>query len=379
MTRNHLIGLAAGLALPGVLLASAVLSPVRHEQAQPDTARLASVVDAWRDRADVPGLVVSVRDASGEQWVRASGDLHAVPGLAAESRFRIGSITKVFVAVVVLQLAEEGRLSLDDEVSRHLPGTQAPGAVTLRQLLDHTSGVPDYSAADPRLGATVLRDRSRRWTPAELVAMAAQARPEFAAGTDYAYSNTNYLLLGMVIESVTGTPWWVQVRQRLLEPLHLGDTYVAGAEPRPGGDGVVPGFFDADRDGEEENVETDGAEWTSLATSEDAAGAIVSTASDVTAFGHALAHGALLGADTLTAMLSAPPLHPDGSAYGLGLETKVLGGELTVWGHGGFVPGFRSTMWHEPDRDLTVAVLADSSSANTEDLAELLIRASPRL
>lgn len=393
MTRNRLISSAAALAVPGVLLVSAFVSPAQRHLPPSGPARLAAVVDTWRARADVPGVVVSVRLAGGTEWVRADAAPAVLSGgLGPSSQFRIASITKAFVAVVVLQLAEEGLLGLDDQAERYLQGLPVVRGVTIRQLLNHTSGVPDYSAVDPEFGAQVLRDRGRRWTAGELVELAAQARPAFAPGTDYAYSNTNYVLLGMVIETITGTPWPVQVRTRILDPLRLDGTYIAGTEApastglstsegstgggsRPG-DGVVPGFHDADRDGREEDVEASGVSWTSLPTSEDAAGAVVSTASDVSAFGSALAQGRLLSADSLTAMLAAPPLHPVGSRYGLGLETKVLGGGLIVWGHGGFVPGFRSTLWHEPDGGLTVAVLADSSSANTEDLAELVLRTS---
>ena len=116
--------------------------------------------------------------------------------------------------------------------------------MTIRQLLNHTSGIPDFGMADG-FGEQLAANRDRRWTPAEVVALVADKEPAFPPGTDYGYSNTNYVLLGEVIETVTGHGWAQEIRRRILDPLKLRDTYVAGFEPvrRP----VIPGYFDLDR------------------------------------------------------------------------------------------------------------------------------------
>ena len=336
--------------------------------------RLAFLEDGWRDRADVPGVVLAVEDRDGSRWLRASGTTLRGGGstLPADARFRIGSITKTFVAVVVVQLAGEHRLNLDAPASRYLPGRPAWDGVTVRELLNHTSGIPDYAAMDERFTANLVRDRARRWTADELLALAHAVRPNFPAGTDYQYSNTDYVLLGRVVEAVTGTSWAAQVRLRILDPLHLDATYVDGAEPGPP---VTAGYFDGDNDGQEENTET-GTEWTSLASSEGPAGAIVSTAADLTTFADALFHGRLVGKAQLRAMTADGPFHPRGTNYGLGVEITRTDRTMTVWGHGGFVPGFRSTLWYSPRHDTTVVALANDSRANTADLAELAMRSA---
>src|SRR5918998_791760 len=242
---------------------------------------LHSTLTRWRTRADIPAVVLGVAHPGGswrgaDRTVERGGSAH-VP---SDASFRIGSITKVFVAVVVLQLVEEGTLGLDDQVSSHLPGYTLEPA-TIRQLLNHTSGIPDYTLA-AGFNKELLEHRDRRWTAAEVIALVQGKEPQFPAGTGYAYSNTDYILLGEAINSVTGTSWAHQVRRRILDPLQLKGTYIAGFEPAP--KPVVPGYFDADNDGHVENIET-GRPWTALETSEGPAGAIVSTVPDLLRFG----------------------------------------------------------------------------------------------
>ena len=373
---RRVLPVLAALTVPLVALTASVLAP-DPPAASAGGDRLAAIQDSWRQRADVAGVVVAVHDAAGRRHVRASGSAsrESQAALTADTRFRVASITKTFVAVVVLQLVAEGRLRLDDLASRHLPGLPGLDGVTVRQLLDHTAGLPEYTAVDEGFGQALLRDRDRRWTARELLARSASVRRDFAPGTDYAYSNTNYVALGLVVEAVTGTSWAAQVRTRILDPLRLGDTYVAGAEPAPPGPPVTAGYGDGDNDGDVENLET-GREWTSLATSEGPAGALVSTAGDLATFADALFHGRLLDPASLRAMTTPTPYHPPARGYGLGVEVTRVDRGTTVWGHGGFLPGFRSTLWFEPSAGRVVVVLTGDSRAATADLAELLLRAA---
>jgi D-alanyl-D-alanine carboxypeptidase len=270
---------------------------------------------------------------------------------------------------VVLQLAAEGRLGLDDPASRYVRGTPGLDGVTIRQLLDHTSGLPDYSAVQEGFGPGLLRDRDRRWTAGELLTISSSVQRDFPPGSAYAYSNSNYVALGLVVESVTGTTWAAQVRTRIIDPLHLDATYVAGAERGPA---VTAGYGDGDNDGDVENLEN-GREWTSLASSEGPAGALVSTAGDLATFADALFHGRLVDGSALRDMTTPTRHHPRASGYGLGVEITRPDWTTTVWGHGGFLPGFRSTMWYVPSVDRVVVVLTNDSRGDTADLAELLL------
>jgi D-alanyl-D-alanine carboxypeptidase len=291
--------------------------------------------------------------------------------VATGAQFRIASITKMFVATVVLQLVQEGAIRLDQPLTAYLPEFRQSNGATIRQLLNHTSGIPDYERVEG-LNEDVVAHRDRRWSTQELLGLVSGVRPDFAPGSDTSYSNTDYLLLGSVIERVTGSSWPAQVRHRILDPLGLRQTYVAGAEPVPGG--VVPGYMDIDQDGREDKVET-GQGWPALDTTEAAAGAIVSTAPDLAAFATALFHHRLLGAATLRQMITESPQRLRTSGYGLGVEVVRPDYRLTMLGHGGFTIGTRSALWYAPDADVVVAVLANDSQADPRDLAELVIRA----
>jgi D-alanyl-D-alanine carboxypeptidase len=364
---------SAVMAVALLLTAGGCASNAAPEPLGQDAVAWQAMLHQWRSRGDAPATVLGVSTGDRESWVGADGtpDRDGQP-VRTDAPFRIASITKVFVAVVVLQLVEEGRLRLDDPASRYAPDAGA-WPVTIRQLLNHTSGIPDFGMAD-EFGEELAARRDRRWSAAEVVALVADNEPTFPAGTGYSYSNTNYVLLGEAVETVTGHGWAQEVRRRILDPLELRDTYVAGFEPmqRP----VIPGYFDLDNDGDFDNVETD-EPWTSLETSDGAAGCIVSTGPDLLAFGDALFHGGLLSAETMRAMTSDGPFHPRFTNYGLGLEIARPDYRTTIWGHGGYLPGFRSILWYVPSRDAVIVVLANDARAEPRDLAELAMRRLP--
>jgi D-alanyl-D-alanine carboxypeptidase len=340
--------------------------------ATPDE-ELQQLLNRWRERADVPAVALAVNGPGRSRFVTTSGTEERGGGTAVttDAQFRVASTTKLFVATVVLQLVEEGRLRLDAPVSAYVPGFRHARGVTIRQLLNHTSGVPDYTRTD-HFHEGLLEHRGRTWSTEELLALVADIRRDFAPGTDYLYSNTGYVLLGRVIATVTGSTWAAEVRRRIFDPLRLQHTYVAGAESVPGG--VLPGYIDVDMDGDVENVET-GDPWPALETAEGPAGAVVSTAGDLAAFASALFRGRLVSPSTLEQMVADGPHHPRNANYGLGVEISRPDYRLTIWGHGGFTIGFKSTLWYVPTQDLVVVVLANDARANTADLAELVTRA----
>jgi D-alanyl-D-alanine carboxypeptidase len=359
--------------LAGVLLLGAVACGTSVSSTSSPDGGLQQLVDRWRERADVPAVTLAMDSAGGGRVVIASGSADRggdVP-VAADSRFRVASITKMFVAIVVLQLVEEGRIRLDARAVEYLTGSGFSSDATVRQLLAHTSGIPDYGRTR-QFNEALLAQRNRRWSSDELLALVAGVRPDFTPGTDYSYSNTGYIVLGNVVDAVTGSTWAAEVRRRIIDPLALRHTHVAGAEPATGP--VIAGHMDVDNDGQTEKTET-GGPWPSLETSEGAAGAIVSTAGDLATFADALFHGRLVGPTTLQEMVRERPHHPRNSNYGLGVEISRPDFRLTVWGHGGFTIGFRSVLWYVPRHDLTVVVLANDARANPSDLAELVVRA----
>jgi D-alanyl-D-alanine carboxypeptidase len=351
--------------------ATAFGATARHPQKVRSSAGMQLLVEGWRARADVPAVVAGVEDLDGQRWLAASGTRQMRGGgrVAVDAQFRIASITKLFVATVIMQLVAEGRLDLDDPASDYVRGVRLNGA-TIHQLLSHTSGIPDY-AMTQGLSKQLLENRERRWSTSDIYGLITDVEPDFATGDGYQYSNTNYVVLGDVIEEVTGAAWAREVRRRVLDPLRLADTYVAGFEA-PRGD-IIPGYFDADNDGDVEDAGA-GRPWPSLETSEAGAGAIVSTAADLLTFGRALFGGKLLATARMRRMVAELPHHPRNSNYGLGVETVRPDYRTTIWGHGGLLPGYRSVLWYVPAQDVVVVVLANDVRANPADLAELVMR-----
>ncbi len=260
-----------------------------------------------------------------------------------DGHFRIGSNTKTFVAVVVLQLVGEGRLSLDDTVERWLPGVVSGNGndgrhITVRQLLQHTSGIPNYTNDLPALSSAEGFEQHKldHFSEADLVALAMQHPAEFAPGTQWNYSNTNYILAGMLIERVTGHSWASEVRSRILRPLGLRDTSYPADRPTVPRPAARP-YQQFAPDGPLVDVGTFNA------TAADAAGGLVSTTDDLVRFWRAVQRGQLLKPAQYAAMHqtvladSFQDVLP-GIRYGLGIfwAPDSCGG---FWAHPGDVPG----------------------------------------
>lgn len=304
----------------------------------------------------VPGVTATAKDAHGA-WraTEGVGNLRTGEPRSTADRYRVGSITKTFVATVLLQLEAEGTLSLDDTVDEWLPGAVRGNGhdgrkITLRQLLNHTSGIYDYTS-DEEFGRTYfLKDgffehRYDTKKPADLVAIAMAHKPDFAPGTSWSYSNTNYVLAGMVIEKATGRPYGAEIRDRILRPLHLNATSVPGTRvtvPRPSSraysklaETATGPTYDVTRLNP------------SLAY---AAGEMISDSADLNRFYRALLGGKLLPPEQLKAMKTTVAI--DGApnvGYGLGLLDRKLSCGVHVWGHGGGIHGSLSEAVTTPD------------------------------
>ncbi|KAB2350164.1 serine hydrolase domain-containing protein [Actinomadura rudentiformis] len=296
--------------------------------------------DALRETG-AAGVLAEVRTPGGRAVARSGvADLKTGAPVHPDSYYRIGSTTKTFVATVALQLAGEGKLALTDTVERWLPGVVRGNdndgtKITVRHLLGHTSGLPDYLDDVPlekaRTPEDFRRERFRTYSPERLVAMAMQHRPAFKPGRNWAYSNTNYILVGMIIEKASGRPWQQEVHERIIEPLGLRHTLIPGTSahlPQPNMTAyrrLVPG-------GPEIDVST--------VASGHPDGSLISTTGDVNTFFQALLGGRLLRPAQLRQMQrtrSAKPFQEiwRDAGYGLGLMKRRLACGDWVWFHGG--------------------------------------------
>ncbi|MEU2545562.1 serine hydrolase domain-containing protein [Streptomyces roseolus] len=348
--------LAAGLtvtALAAPALAAGPTAPAAPAAATKDHAATQAALQAAVD-AGVPGAVAQAR-VDGRSWTGTAGER------GGDDRFRVGSITKTFTATVLLQLQAEGRLDLDDPVEKWLPGVVRGHGhdgrkITVRQLLNHTSGIYNVTA-DPGFqekvfGPAFLEHRYDRWTPRQLVAVAMEHAPDFAPGTSWNYSNTNFVLAGMVIEKVTGRPYGKAVENRIIKPLKLRATTVPGTDPtmpNPSSPaystlGGAPGA--PVHDVSELNP-----------SAAHAAGEMISDSRDLQTFYRALLKGRLLPKAELRELTTTVPVsaeHPE-FRYGLGISWQKLSCGTEVWGHGGGIHGSLSEAYATRDGRHTLA------------------------
>ncbi|KOV64956.1 serine hydrolase domain-containing protein [Streptomyces sp. MMG1121] len=299
--------------------------------------------------AGVPGVTATGKDVHGTWSATAGvGDTTTGEPRSAADRYRVGSITKTFVATVLLQLEAEGRLSLDDTVAKWLPGVVSGhghdgSRITVRQLLNHTSGIYNYTedagfGRDYFTEAGFERHRYDTVTARDLVAIAMRHKPDFAPGTAWHYSNTNYVLAGMVIEKVTGHAYATEIERRVIRPLRLTGTSLPGTKvtmPRPSSrayskftDPKAPTY-------DVTNLNP------SLAS---AAGEMISDSADLDRFYSALLGGKLLPAHQLKEMkTTVEATGIPNTRYGLGLADTRLTCGVHVWGHDGGIHGSAST------------------------------------
>jgi D-alanyl-D-alanine carboxypeptidase len=310
------------------LLAATTAAPVL---AATDPVRAG--LDVLTAQDGVPGAEAVVQDGGRTRVVRSgTGDLATGKPFPRNGSFRAGSVTKSFVATVVLQLVADGRVRLDAPVERYLPGVLPDRRITVRQLLQHTSGLYNYTQDLDLTDPEALRHRGA--DPAELVAMALKHPALFPPGTHWSYSNTNYVVAGMIAEKVTGHALDAEIARRITRPLGLRDTYLPrrGDEklPAPHAVGHAPvggklvDFSDYD------------------ATIAWAAGGLVSTPADLDRFYGALLGGRLLHRAELAEMQRTVPadeLGVPGARYGLGLGSIPVSCGL-FWGHEGGILGF---------------------------------------
>ncbi|GGO40656.1 serine hydrolase domain-containing protein [Streptomyces lasiicapitis] len=357
----------AGAALPGSAAATTE-TRAAESAGTADHARLKALLHRLTTVDGVPGALAEVRDRRGST-VLTSGlaNVKSQAPVHPDSRFRIGSLTKMFTATAVLQLVGEHRVGLDAPVERYLPGVvRGHGndgrVITVRQLLQHTSGLPDF--LDHLKPQDILKDPLVHRDPRDLVNLALEHPRVFEPGTDWDYSNTGYLLAGMIIEKVTGHSYAEEIRERIIEPLRLRETYVPRSSAIPG-----PHPRGYARPGKDAPL----LDVTRIDPSVGGtAGGVISSGTDINRFLGALLRGDLLRPAELRHMMKTRPTgNEDGRAYGLGLESRPLPGGGLYWGHTGDFLGFETMAGATADgRQATVMVNLGpgGSDAQSDDI-----------
>lgn len=342
---------------------------------QPDSVKAALqrvLDDAVNDPASrYHGAVLRVA-AGDEVWSVASGigDVRTQASMDPETRFRCGSILKPFIATVILQLVEAGELELDDRLTTLLPrryweGFEHASGITLEMLLNHRSGIGNWT--DDDIEAVVAPQPEKIWKVEELLDRAARLGTKFKPGESYEYNNTEYNLLGLIIEQVTGTSWRQNVRDRILAPLALNDTWL----PEPGDRKAPPRHargYDF-IDGQEMDLTEIDPSMAGAAGGH----ALISTTADLTTFMRALLAGQLFKHRmTLATMLNARDASPPSSAaatvsrrrYGLGIGEYHLPDGSVAYGHTGGTGGFESVVLHIPAGNLSVSAMVNQGESS---------------
>jgi D-alanyl-D-alanine carboxypeptidase len=358
--------------------ATAFASSVKSSTAGPTTTGAASAVGlspATKDAAkqylekfivdnNIPGVLIQVTTPAGS-WSEALGKANKSPStrMSMDLQHRIGSVTKTFTTTLILQLAQQGKLSLDDPVSKFVPGVANGDKITLRMLGNMTSGLHEY-LANPEFRTAFFKDPSRTWKPQELLEASYKQEPQFAPGTNSAYSNPNTVLLGLVVEKVEGRSFAEVLKEKILVPQGLNHTFFSNNEQFPGRHihgytSLYPG-----------KKEVDSTSWSPSQAY--AAGAMISTIADLTKWAKIVATGALISPELQAERLKWDRLgdNDDNWHYTFGLE------ENSGWiGHNGQIPGHFTFEIYNPKLDATIVIAMNSDkNVNGEPGVNVLLR-----
>lgn len=348
---------------PGSSAGSSALKPI-------DQTALQAMVDTTARELLVPGAMVLLRTPQGDFTVSyGTTELGTATPPSADTHFRIASNTKSMTAAVIVQLAQEGKLRLDDPVSRYVPSVPNGDNITIDELLTMRSGLYNYTDA-PELAAIVDRDLTKVWTTEEVLAIAFARPPNFPPGTAYEYNNTNYVLLGVIAEQVDGRPLARAMQDRLFGPLGMHDTLLpartSNTIPAPYSHGYLYGssYFVLTDTPYPPDIQTSARAGTLLPTDYTDLnpsfayfpGGVISTASNLAIWIEALVAGRVFDAAYqrrwLDSLQAKDPSMPDGQQYGYGIE-RLRWGPNAVYFHGGETPGYNSHMGYDPNSQVT--------------------------
>jgi D-alanyl-D-alanine carboxypeptidase len=359
-----------------LLAAFAVALPAQPSAALRTT--LQTKLDSLRTAQRIPGLTIGIALADGATFALASGLSDTARRIAMKPTDRLlqGSVGKTYVSAVAIQLMHEGKLGLDDRISKYLGAepwfARLPNGadITVRQLMTHTSGLVRYEF-QAKFTADLRAQPFKEWTAVERLGYVLDQRAPFAAGQGWEYSDTNYIVLGMIIERLTGKTYYAALRERILDPLRLVNTIPSD---RPDLPGVANGYagprnelggFDASIVNGRMAVNP-GLEWTG--------GGIASTADDLARWAKLLYEGRAFDPSMLPKLLEAVPAAGLGrdTRYGLGVIVRptALG---TAYGHSGFFPGYATEVLYFPDLKVAVAIQANITAPYPRGLVPFLV------
>jgi D-alanyl-D-alanine carboxypeptidase len=326
---------------------------------------LQAAVDEALSESGAPGAIAGVWTPEGD-WVVAKGEANIETGepMNTVDIFRIGSITKTFVATVVLTMADDGLLSLDDKLSEYYPDFPRGEEITIRMLLTHTSGIFSWDE-DEDVFEELYQDPGAGWTIEDMIQLALEHPFYFDPGTGQHYSNINYFLLGMIIEEVSGQTLQRAIEERTTEPLGLQNTFLPDSPDYEGE--TIHGYEEVDG----ELVDITGSEIEEVISFDLAwaAGGMVTTLDDLKVWAKALATGELLSEEMHQEQIAFVDTTPEGSpiktGYGLGIS------ESDVWvGHSGAVVGHMCNMGYYPEKDTTIITYFNKLSTSTLEANE---------
>jgi D-alanyl-D-alanine carboxypeptidase len=336
-------------------------------------ARLQKALDRVRVDYGLPGASAAVVIPGAGVWTGSSGeaDLRTHRRVTDRTLFAVGSITKTLIAALVLRLAERDVLDLDDRLSRWVPEFPNSRQITVRQLLNHTSGTSDF-VDDRAFAAAQARSASAVWTPRRTLRYARE--PDGEPGVDWRYSSTNYILAGLVIERATRSTVARELHRRLLGRSQFPRIVLQGDE-RPRGP-VAIGYQNVDEDPALERTPNNGyVPSTTEATTAWTAGGMLASAGDLARAGDGVFRGSLISDPSRREMTRFVPTFAEPPEYGLGLGRLELGGEQ-AWAHPGDIHGFHADLAYLPDQQVTIAALINfQQEAPSQDaLIDTLIR-----
>jgi D-alanyl-D-alanine carboxypeptidase len=314
--------------------------------------RMESIVEKAMAALSIPGVIVGIWTPEGV-WVKAFGkaDIETAASMKEGDRVRIASNTKTFVATVLLQLASEGKLLLDDTLDKYVPSVKDAGGMTLRQVLNMTSGTFSFTE-DEQFGEQFEKDPLMKLTPEQEIEIANRHDNYFPPGGGYHYSDTNYEVAGLVIEKVTGNKLEDEVQARIIEPLSLSDTSFPETPDMAGQHSkgyVLENGKLADYTRVEPSVP-----W--------AGGAMISNLNDMKAWAEALAGGSLLDSRMHAEQMKTVKTGTGATEYGLGV-LEIDG----FWGHTGAIFGYSSIFLRDPERDATFVVFANKATNDSSE------------
>jgi len=324
---------------------------------------LQKTLDEQLAKYKVPGAIVGMWFPDQGTWVVGSGIGDKSTGAAPQTsdKVRIGSITKTFTATVVLQLVDEKKLSLDDKLSKYEPQVPGGDGITIRQLLNMTSGLFNYTD-DQAFWAEFLQNRNEVWPPQKMVDIAVAHPAVFPPGQRYMYCNTNYVLLGMIIEKVTGSTVGKQITTRIIDKLGLKNTSFPTTNQMPSpymhGYLAATGQPNDNANVQDFSIYNPSPFW--------AAGAMIGNLDDLKVWAEALATGQLVSKAMHDEQVKFAP--PNTSGYGLG----VMGAAARLVGHSGEVPGYNSSMYYFPASKSMSIVLINRYPSKIEGLADVI-------